>query len=84
MIRHDAIRSVSKQSDSDAVWSKQNEDDKLSRLVERLIHATGVGLADRITVAGRKTLSVFVGLCERRFLRVKLPHRCRRSSCGGE
>ena len=61
-----------------AVRSMQHEDDKLARLVERLIQVTGVGLADRITVAGRKTLSVFVGLCERNFLHAS----CRTSAAG--
>ena len=55
-----------------------HEEDKLGRLVERLIHLTGVGPADRITVAGRKTLSVFVGLCERRFLHAS----CRTAAAG--
>jgi hypothetical protein len=60
------------------VWPIQNDDDKLTRLVERLIDVTGVGLADQITVAGRKTLSVFAGLCERHFLHAS----CRPSVAG--
>jgi hypothetical protein len=61
-----------------AVWSTSRENDKLARQVERLIQVTGVGPVDRITVAGHKTLSVFVGLCERNFL-----HVCCRASAAG-
>jgi hypothetical protein len=42
--------------------------DNCTGLVEGLIHATGVAPADRVTIAGRKILSLFTALCERTFL----------------